>query len=103
LKEARAHLSYLDAVGVAEVLLTMPVLESLVLSKDAEIPKPAESAAEGPALLWEAELASCYFVTDHQKAVLGGQMTAKRYHGYLAESRGPWMTSGPHTVGQAET
>lgn len=88
LKEALAHLSETDAVGAAGVLLTMPVLESLVLPKDAEIPKPVGSAEEGPVLPWEAEVASYCLVAGYQKAVLGGQTMARRYRGYLSESHG---------------
>lgn len=66
----------------------MLVPESLALLKDAEIPKPAAGAVEGPAMLSEAELASCCFVAEHQKAVLGGQTMAKRCRGCSEESRG---------------
>lgn len=86
LKEVRVHLS--DVAAVVEVPLTMLVPEFLALLKDAEIPKPAASVVEGPAILSEVELASCCFVAEHQKAVLDGQMMAKRYRGCSEESRG---------------
>lgn len=50
----------------------MLVPEFLALLKDAEIPMPAASVAEQPVVLSGVELASCCFVTEHQKAVLGG-------------------------------
>jgi len=93
LKEVRVHLS--DAVEVVEALLTMSVLESLALLMGAEIPKLAASVVEEPVMLSEVELASCCFVTEHQKAVLGDRMMAKRYRGCSEESRGSWMTSEP--------
>lgn len=61
--------------------LTMLVPEFLALLKGAEIPKPAASAVEEPVMLSEVDLASCCFVAEHQKAVLGGQTMAKRYRG----------------------
>lgn len=93
LKEVRVHLS--DVVEV-EVPLTMLVLESLALSKDAEIPKAAASVVEEPVMISEVELASCCFVIEHQMAGLDDRMMAKRYRDYSEESRGSWMTSGPH-------
>lgn len=86
LKEVRVHPS--DVVAVAEVPLTMLVPEFLALLKDAEIPKPAASVAEGPVMFSEVELASCCFVVEHQKAVLDGQTMAKRCRGCSEESRG---------------
>lgn len=62
--------------------------EFLALLKNAEIPKPAASAVEEPVMLSEVELASCYFVAEHQKAVLGGQTMARHCRGCLDESRG---------------
>lgn len=66
----------------------MLVLESLALLKDAEIPKPAENGVEGPVMLSGAELASYWFATEHQKAVLGDRTMAKRYRDCSEESRG---------------
>lgn len=75
--------------------MTMSAPESLALLMGAEIPKPAASVVEEPVMLSEVELASCCFVTEHQKAVLGDRMMAKRYRDCSEESRGSWMTSEP--------
>lgn len=91
--KAADHLSETNVAGEAALLLAMPVLESLVLSKDAGIPKTVGSAEEGPVLLWEAEMASCCLVIEYQKAELGVQTMAIRYRGYLAESHGSSTTS----------
>lgn len=92
LKEA-GHLSGTCAVGAVEQLLAMPAQEYLVLSKDAGIPKPVESAEEAPVLPWEVEMASCCLVIEYQKVELDGQTTAIRCHGYLVEFHGSLMMS----------
>lgn len=95
LKEA-GHLSETCAVGAVERLLAMPVQESLVLSKGAGIPKPAESAEEAPVLPWEVEMANCCLVIGYQRAELDGQTTAIRCHGCLVEFHGSLTMSELH-------
>lgn len=79
----------------------MPVQESLVLSKDAGIPKPVESAEEAPVLPWEVEMASCCSAIGYQKAELDGQTTAIHCHGYLVEFHGSLTMSELHIAASA--